>query len=126
MRLSGCPSLTLKSLDDPLRDDPVAAIDETCVGCGHCGEVADLQHREKDVVKFVRRQPRPGYQGDFTFHPWVDNETLFRHLGHQADQGIDIRALKIQRHDVLAIAAGGGPDVKLLPRFVVGLIGLGE
>ncbi|MEM1298469.1 MAG: indolepyruvate ferredoxin oxidoreductase, partial [Pseudomonadota bacterium] len=38
---SGCPSLGLKVLDDPLRDDPVAAIDETCVGCGNCGEVAD-------------------------------------------------------------------------------------
>ncbi|MFZ3584630.1 thiamine pyrophosphate-dependent enzyme [Loktanella sp. DJP18] len=41
MRLSGCPSLSLKVLDDPLRDDPVAAIDQTCVGCGNCGEVAD-------------------------------------------------------------------------------------
>ncbi|MGI9425726.1 MAG: thiamine pyrophosphate-dependent enzyme [Hyphomicrobiaceae bacterium] len=41
MRLSGCPSLTLKTLDDPLRDDPVAYIDQTCVGCGNCGEVAD-------------------------------------------------------------------------------------
>lgn len=41
MRLSGCPSLTLKKLDDPLRDDPVAHIDQTCVGCGNCGEVAD-------------------------------------------------------------------------------------
>ncbi|MBR2686510.1 MAG: indolepyruvate ferredoxin oxidoreductase subunit alpha [Aquamicrobium sp.] len=41
MRLSGCPSLTVKHLDDPLRDDPVAAIDENCVGCGNCGEVAD-------------------------------------------------------------------------------------
>jgi len=41
MRLSGCPSLTVKHLDDPLRDDPVAAIDESCVGCGNCGEVAD-------------------------------------------------------------------------------------
>lgn len=40
MRLSGCPSLSLKTLDDPLRDDPVAAIDQTCVGCGNCGEVA--------------------------------------------------------------------------------------
>ncbi|MEH6646947.1 indolepyruvate ferredoxin oxidoreductase subunit alpha [Sulfitobacter sp.] len=40
MRLSGCPSLSLKVLDDPLRDDPVAAIDQTCVGCGNCGEVA--------------------------------------------------------------------------------------
>lgn len=41
MRLSGCPSLSLKHLDDPLRDDPVASIDQTCVGCGNCGEVAD-------------------------------------------------------------------------------------
>jgi len=41
MRLSGCPSLTLKLPDDPLRDDPVAFIDQSCVGCGNCGEVAD-------------------------------------------------------------------------------------
>ncbi len=41
IRLSGCPSLGLKRLDDPLRDDPVAHIDQTCVGCGNCGEVAD-------------------------------------------------------------------------------------
>ncbi|GHF72609.1 thiamine pyrophosphate-dependent enzyme [Seohaeicola zhoushanensis] len=41
MRLSGCPSLTLKMPDDPLRDDPVAHIDTSCVGCGNCGEVAD-------------------------------------------------------------------------------------
>jgi len=41
IRLSGCPSLSLKTLDDPLRDDPVAHIDQNCVGCGNCGEVAD-------------------------------------------------------------------------------------
>lgn len=41
MRLSGCPSLSVKHLDDPLRDDPVASIDQNCVGCGNCGEVAD-------------------------------------------------------------------------------------
>lgn len=41
IRLSGCPSLSLKRLDDPLRDDPVASIDTTCVGCGNCGEVAE-------------------------------------------------------------------------------------
>jgi indolepyruvate ferredoxin oxidoreductase alpha subunit len=41
MRLSGCPSLGLKETKDPLRDDPVAHIDESCVGCGNCGEVAD-------------------------------------------------------------------------------------
>ncbi|WP_461384556.1 thiamine pyrophosphate-dependent enzyme, partial [Devosia indica] len=41
MRLSGCPSLSVKQLDDPLRDDPIAHIDQSCVGCGNCGEVAD-------------------------------------------------------------------------------------
>ena len=41
IRLSGCPALSLERLDDPLRDDPVAHIDQTCVGCGNCGEVAD-------------------------------------------------------------------------------------
>ncbi|WMS42135.1 indolepyruvate ferredoxin oxidoreductase subunit alpha [Acuticoccus sp. MNP-M23] len=41
IRLSGCPSLSVKKLDDPLRDDPVAAIDNSCVGCGNCGEVAE-------------------------------------------------------------------------------------
>jgi indolepyruvate ferredoxin oxidoreductase alpha subunit len=41
IRLSGCPSLSVKRTDDPLKDDPVAAVDNTCVGCGNCGEVAD-------------------------------------------------------------------------------------
>jgi indolepyruvate ferredoxin oxidoreductase alpha subunit len=41
IRLSGCPSLSVKQLDDPLRDDPVAAIDNSCVACGNCGEVAE-------------------------------------------------------------------------------------
>src|SRR5213594_4001694 len=40
MRLNGCPSLTLRENPDPLRDDPIASVDETCVGCGVCGEVA--------------------------------------------------------------------------------------
>lgn len=40
MRLNGCPSLTLRENPDPLRDDPIAHVDETCVGCGVCGEVA--------------------------------------------------------------------------------------
>ena len=40
IRLSGCPSLTVKPSPDPLRSDPVATVIETCVGCGLCGEVA--------------------------------------------------------------------------------------
>ncbi len=37
IRLSGCPSLTLKDNPDPLRDDPVAHVNNECVGCGVCG-----------------------------------------------------------------------------------------
>jgi len=40
IRLSGCPSLTLKKADDVLRVDPVSTIDSGCVGCGLCGEIA--------------------------------------------------------------------------------------
>jgi indolepyruvate ferredoxin oxidoreductase alpha subunit len=40
IRLSGCPSLTLKTPTDPLRTDPVSTVDSGCVGCGLCGEVA--------------------------------------------------------------------------------------
>ncbi len=40
IRLSGCPSLTIKSTPDPLRSDPVAYVNDGCVGCGVCGEVA--------------------------------------------------------------------------------------
>jgi indolepyruvate ferredoxin oxidoreductase alpha subunit len=40
IRLSGCPSLTVKPSPDPLRSDPVATVIDSCVGCGLCGEVA--------------------------------------------------------------------------------------
>jgi indolepyruvate ferredoxin oxidoreductase alpha subunit len=40
IRLSGCPSLTIKDSGDPLRLDPVAYVNNGCVGCGLCGEVA--------------------------------------------------------------------------------------
>jgi indolepyruvate ferredoxin oxidoreductase alpha subunit len=40
IRLSGCPSLTIRPNPDPLRQDPIAQVDNSCVGCGLCGEVA--------------------------------------------------------------------------------------
>jgi len=40
IRLSGCPSLTIKPNPDPLRQDPIAHVENSCVGCGVCGEVA--------------------------------------------------------------------------------------
>ena len=40
IRLSGCPSLSIKPSNDPLRKSPVAHVDQSCVGCGVCGSVA--------------------------------------------------------------------------------------
>jgi indolepyruvate ferredoxin oxidoreductase, alpha subunit len=40
IRLSGCPTLTVKDNPDPLRRDPVATVVDGCVGCGLCGENA--------------------------------------------------------------------------------------
>src|SRR3974377_1599126 len=38
IRLSGCPSLTVKPNPDPLRRDPVAAVIASCFGCAFvCG-----------------------------------------------------------------------------------------
>jgi indolepyruvate ferredoxin oxidoreductase alpha subunit len=67
IRLSGCPSLSVKHTDDPLKDDPVAAIDNGCVGCGNCGDVseaaalcpsfyrADIIHNPTTLDRFVAR-----------------------------------------------------------------------
>lgn len=40
IRLSGCPTLTIKSSSDLLKTDPVAHVNNDCVGCGLCGEIA--------------------------------------------------------------------------------------
>ena len=40
IRLSGCPSLSIKENPDPLRLEPVATVLDSCVGCGVCGEAA--------------------------------------------------------------------------------------
>jgi len=40
IRLSGCPTLTLKDNPDPLKLDPVATVIDGCVGCGLCGSNA--------------------------------------------------------------------------------------
>ena len=53
IRLSGCPSLTIMPNPDPLRIDPVATVQESCVGCGLCGEVA---HAAKLCPSFFRAE----------------------------------------------------------------------
>ncbi len=40
VRLSACPSLTIREARDPLKVDPVAWVTPDCVGCGLCGENA--------------------------------------------------------------------------------------
>lgn len=40
IRLSGCPSLTIKDNPSKLRLDPIATVNQACVGCGLCGENA--------------------------------------------------------------------------------------
>lgn len=40
IRLSGCPSLSIKPNPDPLRAHPITAVLDSCVGCGLCGELA--------------------------------------------------------------------------------------
>ncbi|MCC7150754.1 MAG: indolepyruvate ferredoxin oxidoreductase subunit alpha [Rubrivivax sp.] len=37
IRLSGCPTLTIRDNPDPLRVDPIATVIDGCVGCGLCG-----------------------------------------------------------------------------------------
>ena len=60
IRLSGCPTLTLKDNPDPLKVDPVATVIEGCVGCGLCGANA---HAASLCPSFYRaeivRHPSP-------------------------------------------------------------------
>jgi indolepyruvate ferredoxin oxidoreductase alpha subunit len=60
IRLSGCPTLTLKDNPDPLKVDPVATVIDGCVGCGLCGENA---HAASLCPSFYRAEvvqnPRP-------------------------------------------------------------------
>jgi indolepyruvate ferredoxin oxidoreductase alpha subunit len=62
IRLSGCPSLTIRENPDPLKTQPVTYIDNSCVGCGNCGEVA---HEAVLCPSF--------YKGEVIHNPgWLD------------------------------------------------------
>jgi indolepyruvate ferredoxin oxidoreductase, alpha subunit len=63
IRLSGCPSLTIKDNPDPLREDPVATVLDSCIGCGLCGEVAHAavlcpSFYRADVISNPKRMER--------------------------------------------------------------------
>jgi indolepyruvate ferredoxin oxidoreductase alpha subunit len=53
IRLSGCPSLTIAPNPDLLREDPVATVLDSCIGCGVCGEVA---HAARLCPSFFRAE----------------------------------------------------------------------
>ncbi|MFI6582863.1 thiamine pyrophosphate-dependent enzyme [Embleya sp. NPDC050493] len=61
IRISGCPSLTVKANPDPMRTDPVATVTDSCVGCGVCGANAHAAslcpsfYRTDVVVNETRR-----------------------------------------------------------------------
>ncbi|WP_326538417.1 indolepyruvate ferredoxin oxidoreductase subunit alpha [Pseudorhodoferax sp.] len=65
IRLSGCPTLTLKDNPDPLRVDPVATVVEGCVGCGLCGANA---HAATLCPSF--------YRAEVVTHPGVGERLL--------------------------------------------------
>ena len=58
IRLSGCPSLSVKDSGDPLKQDPIATIDNSCVGCGNCGEVSEAAVYRADIVHNPTRWER--------------------------------------------------------------------
>ena len=62
IRVSGCPSLSIKANPDPMRTDPVATVLDSCVGCGVCGANA---HAASLCPSF--------YRSDLVFNPtWRD------------------------------------------------------
>ena len=79
IRLSGCPSLTVKPNPDPLRTDPVAAVIESCVGCGLCGEVAHAavlcpSFYRTDVVTNPNWWDRTLHRGRSTVIGWLSGK----------------------------------------------------
>ncbi len=72
IRLSGCPSLTIKDNPDPLREDPVAHVNNDCVGCGVCGEVS---HAAVLCPSF--------YRADIVYNP-----SVWDHLSSRMRSGI--------------------------------------
>ena len=85
IRLSGCPSLSVKHTDDPLKEDPVASIDHTCVGCGNCGEVAEAavlcpSFYRADIVHNPNRRDRAVARVRKSVIGWLAGRRERKHL----------------------------------------------
>jgi indolepyruvate ferredoxin oxidoreductase, alpha subunit len=68
IRLSGCPSLSIKPNPDPLRTDPVATVLDSCVGCGNCG---DVSHAAVLCPSFYKAQIVSNPTGWDRFRQWM-------------------------------------------------------
>ena len=75
IRLSGCPTLTLKDADDPLKVDPVVTIQDGCVGCGLCGSNA---HAATLCPSFYRIERVRNPSAWDRFRSWVTTSAAAR------------------------------------------------
>jgi indolepyruvate ferredoxin oxidoreductase, alpha subunit len=88
IRISGCPSLTIRPNPDPMRQDPVAAVIDSCVGCGVCGANA---HAAALCPSF--------YRTDVVINPnWRDRllAAVRRNWINALSHGIERRAASIE------------------------------
>ena len=117
IRLSGCPSLTVKPSTDPLRSDPVATVIESCVGCGLCGEVA---HAAVLCPSFYRAEivRNATWRDRALFRLAPESHRLARRLWRRGDgKGGTMSATRARSH--LLIAALGGEGGGVLTDWIV-------
>ncbi len=78
IRLSGCPTLSLKTSSDPLRVDPVVTVLDGCIGCGLCGENA---HAATLCPSFYRGEviENPNWRDRFAARARSAVRSLFHH-----------------------------------------------
>ena len=115
IRLSGCPTLSVKASPDPLRVDPVATVLDGCVGCGLCGENA---HAASLCPSF--------YRGEVIRHPhWRDRWAarlrrsviaLFQPARRRTGTA---NAMTMKRPIAILIAALGGEGGGVLAEWIV-------
>ncbi|GAB2469447.1 indolepyruvate ferredoxin oxidoreductase subunit alpha [Xylanimonas ulmi] len=94
IRVSGCPSLTIKANPDPMRTDPVATVLDSCVGCGTCGANA---HAAALCPSF--------YRSDLVYNPhWRDKALARLRRGWIAvlSSGVERRAARFEAMEVPA------------------------
>ncbi len=82
IRLSGCPTLTLKDADDPLKVDPVVTITEGCVGCGLCGSNA---HAATLCPSFYRIEVTKNPTRWDRFKAWATTSAVARRAGRTTE-----------------------------------------